>query len=124
VVLADTSVWIRHFRQGLPTLADRLGEGLVLVHPFVCGELACGNLKNRAEILSDLQALPAARVASDAEAFRLIELHRLWGRGLGWVDVHLLASALLSHCRLWTLDKKLEEAATELGVNSGFALSG
>ena len=83
VVLADTSVWIQHFRHGLPTLADRLGEGLVLVHPFVRGELACGNLKNRAAILSDLRALPSGSVASDAEAFRLIELHRLWGRGFG-----------------------------------------
>ena len=124
MVLADTSVWIQHFRQGLPILADRLAEGLILVHPFVSGELACGNLKNRPVILSDLQALPWAKPASDEEVLQLIEDRRLWGRGLAWVDVHLLASALLSHCGLWTLDKKLGEAATEIGVNSGSAFYG
>ena len=116
MLLADTSVWIRHFRQGEPTLADPLSEGLVLMHPFVSGELACGNLKNRAAILFDLRALPPAKVASNTEVLQLIEDRRLWGRGLGWVDVHLLASALLSHCGFWTLDKKLAEAATELGL--------
>jgi predicted nucleic acid-binding protein len=118
-VLADTSVWKLHFRYGLPTLADRLGEGLILVHPLVSGELACGNLKNRRSILSDFQVLPSAKPASDEEVLQLIEDRRLWGRGLGWVDVHLLASALLSHCGLWTLDKKLLEAAKELGVSAG-----
>ena len=118
MVLADTSVWIRHFRQGEPALADRLSEGLVLMHPFVSGELACGNLKSRAAVLSDLHALPSAKLASNSEVLRLIEDRRLWGRGLGWVDAHLLASALLSHCGFWTLDKKLGEAATELGLHS------
>ena len=99
-------------------MADRLSEGLVLMHPFVSGELACGNLRSRAAILSNLHALPSARLASNTEVLRLIEDRRLWGRGLGWVDVHLLASALLSHCGFWTLDKKLEEAAAELGLNS------
>jgi predicted nucleic acid-binding protein len=80
VVLADTSVWVQHFRHGLPTLADRLGEGLILVHPFVSGELACGNLKNRRSILSDFQALPSAKPASDEEVLQLIEDRRLWGR--------------------------------------------
>ncbi len=88
------------------------------MHPFVLGELACGNLKRRAEILSDLQELPSAKPASTAEALRLIEDRRLWGRGLGWVDVHLLASALLSDCRFWTLDKRLSTAAAKLGVAS------
>jgi predicted nucleic acid-binding protein len=118
MVLADTSVWIRHFRQGEPALAEYLSEGLVLMHPFVSGELACGNLKRRAAILSDLHALPSAKLASNTEVLRLIEDRRLWGRGLGWVDVNLLASALLSHCWFWTLDKKLGEAATELGLDS------
>ena len=88
------------------------------MHPFVSGELACGNLKSRATILSDLHALPPAKVASNTEVLQLIEDRRLWGRGLGWVDVHLLASALLSHCGFWTLDKKLGEAAAELGLSS------
>jgi predicted nucleic acid-binding protein len=86
------------------------------MHAFVAGELACGNLKNRAAILSDLQALPPATPASDAEVLRFIEEWRLWGRGLGWIDVHLLASAVLSHCALWTLDKRLAHTAKELGL--------
>jgi predicted nucleic acid-binding protein len=116
MLLADTSVWIQHFRRGDPALAERLSECLVLMHPFVSGELACGNLKGRAETLSDLNALPSARVASHSEVLQLIEGRRLWGRGLGWVDMHLLAAALLSHCRFRTLDKKLGEAAAELGL--------
>ncbi|MGB9455534.1 MAG: PIN domain-containing protein [Bryobacteraceae bacterium] len=118
MVLADTSVWIQHFRRGEPKLASQLADGLVLMHPFVLGELACGSLKHRGEILSDLQALPSAKLASTAEALKLIEDRRLWGRGLGWVDVHLLASALLSHCGFWTLDKRLGREAATLGLNS------
>jgi hypothetical protein len=87
------------------------------MHPFVLGELACGNLKGREETLSDLNALPSARAASDSEVRQLIEGRRLWGRGLGWVDIHLLAAVLLSQCRFWTLDKRLGEAAAELGLN-------
>ncbi len=117
MLLVDTSVWVQHFRRGEPLLADRLAEGLVLMHPFVAGELACGNLKARASVLSNLHALPAAQSASNAEVLQLIEKRRLWGRGLGWGDMHLLASALLSHCEFWTLDKKLAEAAMDLGLN-------
>jgi predicted nucleic acid-binding protein len=117
MVLADTSVWIQHFRQGEPALIDRLTEGRVLMHPFVCGELACGNLRHRTAVLSDLQALPAASLASDAEVLRLIEDRRLWGKGLGWIDLHLLASALLSGCGFWTLDKRLALAAKQLGLD-------
>lgn len=116
MVLADTSVWVQHFRRGEPVLAERLSEGLVLMHPFISGELACGNLRNRSSILSDLHALPAANVAADAEVLLLIEDRRLWGRGLGWIDAHLLASALLSKCDLWTLDARLAKAAAELGL--------
>jgi hypothetical protein len=116
MVLVDTSVWIAHFRERQPALADLLSEGLVVTHPFVAGELACGNLRKRTDILSDLAALPAAIRASDAEVMRLVEDRRLWGRGLGWIDAHLLAAALLSHCRLWTLDKRLGTAASELGL--------
>ena len=117
MVLADTSVWIQHFRYGERALADLLSDGLVLMHPFVWGELACGNLKDRAGILSDLRTLPPAKSASNAEVLQFVEDRRLWGRGLGWIDAHLLASALLSHCRFWTLDKSLEQAATELGLS-------
>ncbi|MGO9229491.1 MAG: type II toxin-antitoxin system VapC family toxin [Bryobacteraceae bacterium] len=117
MVLADTSVWIQHFRRGEPRLANFLADGLVLMHPFVLGELACGSLKNRSETLSDLQELPLAKVASTVEALQLIEGQRLWGCGLGWIDVHLLASALLSNCDLWTLDKRLGDAAARLSLN-------
>jgi hypothetical protein len=87
------------------------------MHPFVSGELACGNLKSRVTTLSDLHALPSPKLASDTAVLQLIEDRWLWGRGLGWVDAHLLASALLSHCEFWTLDKKLGEAAREMGLN-------
>ena len=116
MVLADTSIWIEHFRHREPSLADGLSEGLVVMHPFVSGELACGNLRDRTAILADLHALPQARLASNAEVLHLIEDRRLWGRGLGWIDAHLLASALLLHCRFWTFDIRLAKAATELGL--------
>jgi predicted nucleic acid-binding protein len=116
VTLADTSVWVAHFRHSEPRLADYLAQGVIVMHPWVRGELACGRLKDRESILSDLQALPAAQVAADSEVLTLLERHVLWGRGLGWIDVHLLTSALLSGCRLWTLDKSLNNAARELGV--------
>lgn len=117
MLLVDTSVWIEHFRQGQPELAAHLSEGLVLMHPCVSGELACGNLKRRAAVLSALNTLPSAKQAADAEVLELIELRKLWGRGLGWIDAHLLASALLSNCRLWTFDKRLERAAADLGLS-------
>jgi len=117
MVLADTSVWIQHFRRGEPALAAQLSDGLVLMHPFISGEQACGNLKGRAAILSNLQTLPPAELASHKEVLQLIEDRRLWGRGLAWVDMHLLASALLSRCGFWTLDKKLAGAAVELGLS-------
>lgn len=97
-------------------LAAHLDEGMVLCHPFVIGELACGNLTNRAQILSLLAALPAATVATHDEALRLSTEQRLFGRGLGWVDVHLLASALLSRSRLWTKDRALRTATETLHV--------
>ena len=116
MILADTSVWVEHFRAG-NALGELLYESLVLTHPFVIGELACGNLRNRARILADLEALPLAVCASDEEARRLVEDRGLWGRGIGWIDVHLLASALLTGCRLWTLDRPLRRAATAAGAH-------
>lgn len=116
MVLVDTCVWVEHLRDGHAALAQALGEGSVLMHPAVAGELACGNLMNRKQILTDLAALPTAAVATDEEVMRLIDDRKLWGRGLGWIDVHLLASALLSDVRLWTFDKRLGNAAAELRV--------
>jgi predicted nucleic acid-binding protein len=117
MILVDTSVWIAHFRKGSPPLARLLSSLWVLVHPFVVGELACGHLRNRDRILSDLEALPTAVSATHAEVMRLIESRRLAGLGIGWIDAHLLASALLSNCQLWTLDSRLLRAATAARVN-------
>ena len=116
MILADTSVWVEHLRHGLPRLATLLQGGEVLIHPWVIGELACGNLRNRSQVLELLQGLPAATVASDAEVLHLIERDRLMGRGIGYVDVHLMASARLSHCRLWTRDRRLAAVAEEQGL--------
>jgi predicted nucleic acid-binding protein len=115
VILVDTSVWIDHLRAGVPALAERLESGRVLVHPFVLGELACGNLRNRGEVLDLLAGLPAAPVATDAEARAFIERRALMGRGIGYLDVHLLASvALDGTARLWTRDRRLAAVAGEL----------
>lgn len=120
MILVDTSVWIDHLRQGDPALAEALESGQVLVHPFVVGELACGNLANRVEVLALLQALPGALLASDEEALAFIETRRLMGRGIGYVDVHLLASAALEGgASLWTRDKRLEAVAMELSLADG-----
>ena len=115
MILVDTSVWIDHLRSGDPGLATALEGGRVLMHPFVLGELALGNLKNRGEVLALLRRLPAAPTATDPEVLGLIERRDLMGRGIGYVDVHLLASAALADLgRLWTRDRRLTEAATEL----------
>lgn len=116
MILVDTSVWVSHLRKSEPRLAALLAENLVLVHPFVIGEIACGNLKNRNTVLESLEALPLARSARHSEVLHLVARHRLWGRGIGWVDAHLLASALLTGCRLWTLDRRLDAAAGQLGL--------
>lgn len=97
---------------------ELLAEGLNLTHPLVIGELACGNLRYRAEILDSLRELPSATVAADDEVLALIEQQRLWGKGIGWIDAHLLASALLTGCRLWTLDRRLRTVATHLKVRA------
>ena len=116
MILVDTSVWIDHFRRGDRGLSGLLDEDAVLCHPFIIGELACGNLKNRAEILSLLGALPTSVIATHEEALKLLADRELAGMGLGWFDVHLLASALLSGSALWTRDKVLVTAAVALGA--------
>ena len=97
-VLVDTSIWVHHLNRGEPRLGALLEAGGVSCHPFVLGELACGRLRNRREILGLLAALPIVAVAEHAELLHLLEEHRLYGRGLGWVDIHLLGSAILSSC--------------------------
>ena len=115
MILVDTSVWVDHLRDGTPALAAALEQGRVLTHPFVLGELACGNLKNRSEVLQLLGELPAAPMATDPEALDFIERRALMGRGIGYVDIHLLASvALAGTAQLWTRDKRLAAVAADL----------
>jgi len=118
MILVDTSVWINHLRKAEKELSRLLDQGVVLCHPFVLGELACGNMKNRNEILELLAALPKAEVASHEEAMHLVTDRKLWGMGIGWVDVHLLASALLSNCTLWTKDKALKSISRSLKIGA------
>lgn len=117
MILVDTSVWVDHLRAGDAKLAALLDAARVLVHPFVIGELACGNLSRRGEVLRLLHDMPAAPVALDAEVLVFIERHRLMGRGIGYVDAHLLASAALAEpAQLWTRDQRLGAVARALRV--------
>jgi predicted nucleic acid-binding protein len=115
-VLADTSVWIDHWRHGNRRLAQLLERNSLVVHPFVLGEIALGQITSRTEVLADLATLDSPRVAEHAEVLALIERTRLWGRGIGWVDAHLLASALLDRIRLWSLDQRLARVARDLDI--------
>lgn len=115
MILVDTSIWVDHLRVGDETLTGLLNSCRVMMHPFVLGELACGNLHNRAEVLSLLKDLPRATVARDEEVLFFIEQQALMGRGIGYVDTHLLAAvALDGSSRLWTRDKTLRLVAEEL----------
>ncbi|MGI9078698.1 MAG: type II toxin-antitoxin system VapC family toxin [Gemmatimonadaceae bacterium] len=117
MILADTSVWVHHLRSGEPRLAGALNAGNVCIHPFVLGELACGNLRNRRALLGLLAKLPTVSAATETEALGFIESRALMGRGIGYIDVHLLASAALSATtRLWTRDRRLAAVAAELNL--------
>jgi len=118
MIFVDTSVWVDHLRKTDEELSTLLDQGIVLCHPFMIGEMACGNMKNRDEILVLLAALPKVEVASHEEAMHLVTDRKLWGKGIGWIDVHLLASALLSNCTLWTKDKALQSVARSLNVGA------
>ena len=117
MILVDTSVWVDHLRSGDDALATLLDAAGVLMHPFVLGELACGNLRNRKEVLGLLKDLPQATAARDDEVLFFIERQALMGRGIGYVDAHLLAAASLGgSARLWTRDKRLHAVAQGLGL--------
>jgi predicted nucleic acid-binding protein len=118
VILADTSVWIDHFRQHNARLAARLDEGVVAVHEWVIGELACGGLRHRTQVLQLMRTLPAVPTASFGEVLHLIERRELMGRGIGWTDAHLLAGCVLGGARLWSRDARLQRVAADLGVAS------
>ncbi|MFP3974769.1 MAG: type II toxin-antitoxin system VapC family toxin [Dehalococcoidia bacterium] len=117
MILVDTSVWVSHLRIGDEHLKHLLIDGEVATHPFVIGELACGNLRNRQETLTLLQFLPQSKQASQEEALQFIESHALMGIGIGFIDIHLLASARLSQIPIWTLDKNLDAAALALSIS-------
>ena len=117
-MIVDTSIFIDFLRKGDASLARALEDGRVLSHPFVIGEIALGSLKNRAEIIGLLSALPKATVATDEEVMAYIERFSLFGRGVGYVDAHLLASARLTGERLWTRDRRLRAVAEDLSLAS------
>lgn len=115
MILVDTSVWVDHLRRGDARLVDLLERNAVVMHPFVVGEIACGSLADRALTLELLQQLPMAVVAESDEVLGYIERHNLHGNGIGYVDVHLLASAAIGGTKLWTRDRRLRAVARELG---------
>lgn len=116
MVLADTSVWVQHLRHKDPKLGSLLQESQVLTHPFIIGELACGQLTKRPQVLSLLHALPQAPIIEESEFMHYIERHKLAGAGVGFVDVHLLASCELFNAKILTYDKKLHRIAIKLGL--------
>ena len=117
MILVDTSVWVDHLRKDNAPLGKLLDAGRVLVHPFVIGEVALGQMRQRKVILADLLDLPRAQVATEEEAMRFIERHALYGRGVGYIDVHLLAAVRLTPgASLWTKDRKLHAVAHALGL--------
>jgi len=116
LILVDTSVWVDHLRRGDAQLVELLERGAIAMHPFVVGEIACGSLTDRVSVLELLQDLPMAVVAENDEVLDFLERHRLHGKGIGYVDVHLLtAVALTEGARLWTRDKRLHATAVDLG---------
>ena len=117
MVLVDTSVWVDHLHAADARLQEALHAGVVIAHPFIIGELACGNLRQRSTVINLLDSLPVATVATHEEALALLDDEQLYGKGLGYVDVHLLASARLSHVPLWTRDKDLQRAAANLDLS-------
>ena len=117
MILVDTSVWVGHLRENDETLARLLDTGMVLSHPFVIGELALGNLRRREAVLTALSDLPQADMATEAEVLAFIDHHRLFGRGVGYVDVHLLAAVrLTAGAQFWTKDKRLHDIARDLDL--------
>ncbi len=122
MILADTSVWIGHFRSGNQELHQRLSQGQIVIHPFIIAELALGSLKERAKTLALLDLLPQVRVAQMDEIRTLIEARHLYGLGIGLTDAHLIASVLIKPpTLLWTKDKQLRKVAEALGIQAGMA---
>lgn len=119
LILVDTSIWVDHLRFRLQPLSAAIAEGEVVMHPYVLGEIALGNVKDRGRSLATLAALPRAVKVSDEAILSLVEIARLAGSGIGYVDCHVLASAQLIDAKLWTRDRRLRLAAERLGVGEG-----
>jgi predicted nucleic acid-binding protein len=111
MILADTSVWVDHFRRGSAQFGRQLENGEIAMHTVVLGELATGNLRRRSETLAALQQLPYAREGRLDECLAYLEAHPLYGRGLGWNDIQLLVAAELNHMLIWSLDRQMADAA-------------
>jgi hypothetical protein len=118
MILVDTSIWIDHIRKANSRLIGLLEAGLVSMHPWVVGELACGNLRGRARMLHLLRSLPPTAVATDDEVLFFIDKYKVSGKGVGYLDMHLLAAAALGRLKIWTRDKRLHEVASWLGLNA------
>ena len=116
MILVDTSVWVNHFRRSDEELARTLLEEEIAVHPFIIGEIAAGNLKHRTEALDYFSLLPRLAIAKENEVHHLLDSRRLWGSGLGWVDLHILAAAKLSGCRIYTADRAMNAIAVRLDL--------
>ncbi|HUO31713.1 MAG TPA: PIN domain-containing protein [Bryobacteraceae bacterium] len=116
MILVDTSVWVNHFRRADTRLNALLDQELVLLHPFVLGELVCANLARRPLTIAALRLLPHAAMAPETDVHRLLDARRLWGLGLGWIDLHLLAAALIGGDHLWTSDRALAVAANRANI--------
>lgn len=117
MILVDTSIWVSHLRHSNSRLQKLLNEGKVVSHPFIIGELACGNISNRTEIISLMQSLPMLDVIEHEELLLFIEHNKMMGTGLGLVDIHLMAAAKLAGIPLWTQDKKLKRACSRLSID-------
>ena len=115
-ILVDTSIWVDHFRRTDTRLVTCLENDQVCSHPFIVGELACGVIAPRHEILERLNLLPKVAPVLDDEVLHFIDRHKLWGRGVGYVETHLLAAAMLAKVKLWTRDRRLLGIARELGA--------
>jgi predicted nucleic acid-binding protein len=124
MILVDTSVWIDHLRQKNHPLREVLFDDQVLCHPFVIGELACGHLKNREQVIELMSSLPISEMATDQEVLGFVDMHKLYGKGIGWIDAHLLTAAKLSQSKLWTMDKSLKRLsqALDLFYQAGLSL--
>ncbi len=118
MILVDTSVWVDHLRRGNPQLEELLETTQVACHRFIIGELACGNLRKRKQILAYILRLPSVDLATHGEVMELVDAHRLMGTGIGWVDAHLLAASLIARASLWTMDRSLASVARQLNVSA------